>query len=486
MTANHHSFSGSKTETHSKQKTSTLLHSFLTELPVAAALLCDQGNILSCNQHFCSLLQSDEANLKGQYFLNDLGEPDDSKSPVTLPDFHTLNDKPYENKYVFCRNGQNILLRISINPIEDNADDRIAKLLIAEDITELEHTKLHLKQTLSRYETVMKATKDAIWDYNLQTGESYSNHALFEIFGYTPRDLKDNNRWWRQNIHPEDKERVIDKITDIIDSEINAWQDEYRFRTADGNYKFIQDRCVILRDENGQAYRIIGAMSDITEERQTLLDKHERDLMQKMEIAETIIEAQEKERRRISEELHDNVNQILATVKLFIEHIRHNNCLKEGDLLEQCSDHLTEAIGELRNISHNLSTSWLERQGLKFAVTKLATTLESLKGISFDIDMDEFNEAAICKNRLLIIFRIIQEQFQNILKHSRATKVSITLKNRTGEGLLCISDNGVGTICTEGSEGIGLKNIHSRVEVMAGSMSIFTAPGNGFTLRVEF
>jgi PAS domain S-box-containing protein len=232
-----------------------------------------------------------------------------------------------------------------------------------------------------------------------------------------------------------------------------------------------------IRKKSGNPKLYIAILEDITDLNQHTQLNHISDLAK-------VIEAQEMERKRISEELHDNVNQMLATVKMIIDHMKNNN--RPGKLLlRKCSDYLSDVINELRNIAHSLSSSWLEEHGLEMAIRKLAAMIEDAGTITVKINTDYFTEGSLSSHKKLLLFRIMQEQIQNILKHSKASAVSIILNNAAGQGLLKITDNGVGSSSAK-TNGIGLRNIRSRVEVMAGTMNIVTAPGKGFTMEITF
>src|SRR5215831_1462104 len=117
---------------------------------------------------------------------------------------------------------------------------------------------------LQRFNILGMATKDAVWDYNINTGECYTNQNLQEMFGYSPEELKDNYSWWTNNLHPNDRERVIRRLDNMLQTGGSEWQDEYRFRCLNGEYKVIYDRGFIMRDKENKPFRLIGAMQDVS------------------------------------------------------------------------------------------------------------------------------------------------------------------------------------------------------------------------------
>jgi len=144
------------------------------------------------------------------------------------------------------------------------ADENIAGIITnARDVTWRVLAELKNKQHLDRYNTVAKATSDTIWDYNMLTGEVNWNSNIKTMFGYDSAD--DRYQWWYDHVHPDDVERVADLIINNISNRESRWSTEYRFRCADGSYKFVFDRGFLIFDEDGHPVRMIGSMQDVTD-----------------------------------------------------------------------------------------------------------------------------------------------------------------------------------------------------------------------------
>lgn len=133
----------------------------------------------------------------------------------------------------------------------------------SKDITpRIEQEKL-IKESIERFNVVSKATSDIIWDCNFDENTIVWNRAIKGILKYEKKQ-KTSYDWWKENIHPEDRPRVINKLQKDLQSGVIKWKDEYRFLCGDGNYKHIFDRGFVLHAEDGRPYRMIGAMQDIT------------------------------------------------------------------------------------------------------------------------------------------------------------------------------------------------------------------------------
>ncbi|HEX2188924.1 MAG TPA: PAS domain-containing protein [Longimicrobiaceae bacterium] len=124
-----------------------------------------------------------------------------------------------------------------------------------------------LREEEERYRLVTRATNDIIWDWDLGTGEILWNEALGRVMGYAATPLRTPVEWWYEQVHPDDRERVVGGIRAVIDGSGEVWSDEYRFRRADGGWAEVRDRGYVSRDPEGRPTRMIGSMEDFTDQR---------------------------------------------------------------------------------------------------------------------------------------------------------------------------------------------------------------------------
>jgi two-component system sensor histidine kinase UhpB len=297
--------------------------------------------------------------------------------------------------------------------------------------------------------------------------------------------LTDNNNWWRNNLHPDDKERVIGKLDAKLTEGSTIWQDEYRFRCKNGNYKTVLDRGYIIRGAMGEPERLIGAMQDVTEQRTFQQQLIEQKIQHTHEMTQSIINAHEAERKKLAEELHDNVNQLLGVVKLYVGYAQSDPSVK-NDVLKKSAEYLDLVIKEIRQLSKSLSPATLTLNGLMASISDLIDSIEQAMDIVIDLDASSFDEQLLSPSKQLMTYRIIQEQLNNVLKHSKANHVLIQLKQTNGILYLVINDNGIGFDEKQVQHGMGLNNIRSRLEVVKGNMQIQSQPGKGCTLAIHF
>jgi signal transduction histidine kinase len=205
----------------------------------------------------------------------------------------------------------------------------------------------------------------------------------------------------------------------------------------------------------------------------------------KNEMALEVFNAQEHERKKIGEDLHDNINQMLGVVKLYIEHA-HMNPPSREEMLAKSSAYLRQVINEIRTISKALVSPTLADIGLVESIRELADTLLQIKEIDISVNADDFKEDMLNTTQKVMLYRIIQEQLNNIIKHSRAEHVDIELRQRNGMVSLTIQDDGIGFDTTKSTPGLGLKNMRHRLELFNGNMHIDSAPQEGCRLRASF
>jgi len=155
----------------------------------------------------------------------------------------------------------------------------------ARESAERQQAEQRLRESEERYRLAMRATRDALWDWDLKTGRITRNDGLWELFGYEGREVDATGQWWLEAVHPEDLERVMNSLQAVVESpDADRWEAEYRLRRKDGAYATVSDRGFLLRDEHGRASRVVGAMQDVTESRAA-----EAEALQRAQFAQQLI-----------------------------------------------------------------------------------------------------------------------------------------------------------------------------------------------------
>ncbi|MGZ9735841.1 PAS domain-containing sensor histidine kinase [Flavobacterium sp. GNP002] len=132
----------------------------------------------------------------------------------------------------------------------------------------LKNTNNEIKESNEKYDIVAKATSDTIWDWKIQEDSFSWNKGIENVFGYTEDEVGNSSKWWFDKIHPEDSIKMSIRLYSFIEQKTENWQDQYRFKCANNSYKYVLDRGFLLKDENGKAIRMIGAIQDITKQKE--------------------------------------------------------------------------------------------------------------------------------------------------------------------------------------------------------------------------
>jgi len=201
-------------------------------------------------------------------------------------------------------------------------------------------------------------------------------------------------------------------------------------------------------------------------------------------VMQAMLKAQETEKSTIGRELHDNVNQVLAVVKMYLDTLERN---EGGTLITIASarDLLQSAMNEIRNLSHNLAANYEFDKGIEEALQHLVERILRTNKLIIDLYCEESVDMLAGSDMKLTVYRIVQEQLTNIIKHADATEVIIKLLYRDSQVILHIQDNGKGFEIGKVKEGIGLNNIRLRAETLNGKVSIQSSPGRGSSLEIS-
>jgi len=217
-----------------------------------------------------------------------------------------------------------------------------------------------------------------------------------------------------------------------------------------------------------------------------LKDELNREIrLKEKQIEEATQDAKETERSDIAKELHDNINQLLAASKMYIDMAKRggNNC---KIYLNRSSQYTLEAIEEIRKLTKGLTSDVIQHLGLCEALKNICQDTMETNPIKLSMELNGFNEYDFNDKFKLNVYRIVQEQVNNILKHARATGIVISLKHSTESLVLTISDNGIGFDTCKKQSGIGLTNIKSRARAFKGIADFTSLSQKGCTLTVTF
>jgi len=255
-------------------------------------------------------------------------------------------------------------------------------------------------------------------------------------------------------------------------NETNIYKFETQLQGINNDKLFVSCSVTeINRNNHSQGYLIIA--EDVTLKKDS-----------EKQIFRAVLETQERERKRVADDLHDSIGQELSSIKMMLGVVRTKvSDPSKQSIINSTIDILDDSIQDLRNICFNLMPSVLETGGLIYAIQQLIdkTNLKTL----FNSNVDEIH---LEKAAQVSIYRVIQEFINNSMKHSGADIIKIDFQ-QTGKGLIInMSDNGKGFEIKNNSQndGRGLNTMRSRVETFGGNFVLLSKPGDGVHVKITF
>ena len=209
-------------------------------------------------------------------------------------------------------------------------------------------------------------------------------------------------------------------------------------------------------------------------------------------LTRAVLATQEDERRRLATDLHDSVGQVLSAVKMNLSRLEKQHAKAAApdpaylDMFAATQGMVNDSIGEIRNIIRNILPPVLRDFGLVEAVRDLCGKIQQNTGIAvqFSYDGEPFRAKPDSE---VMLYRVVQELFNNALKHAKATELTVSLIRRGGVLTVHFADNGVGFDKRHVTNGLGLRGMEGRIQLLKGEILVDSQPGQGTrtTLRVE-
>jgi len=341
------------------------------------------------------------------------------------------------------------------------------------------------EELLQKMDVLNKVTQEGIIDYHFDSDTAFVNEQMKRLLNIDNGVIPNFRSLQIGNIHPSDADRVTQLFTDFIKRKTSTWKAEYRYRASDGSYRDMISRGYILRDEKtDQPVQMIYSLQDVTELREANSKFFEQQIKFRISLSRSILQAQEHERNRWAEELHDNVGQVLTAAKLSLDLLQDEQ--QENLLIARTSTMVQKALTDIRELSALIKPPSFPDTTLLEALKELTENISRFRNLNFEIEFDEALEKLFSGDQKLLIYRVIQEQLSNVIKYADASLVTIRIESENGQVFILVKDDGKGFDPSTSRTGIGLKNIRSRLQVFSGTMLLDSQPGQGCALQATF
>lgn len=364
-----------------------------------------------------------------------------------------------------------------------NFSELVAQLGVALRIRNVENL---LRKESFKYKLITETLPEAVITIGVKNQIIYCSVHASHLFGYEqPDDLLEKNVL--ELFHPEFKKEAEKCIEKIRQSHLLKDVD-FRFVRNDTSDFAGELSGSIIMDTQDEPAELIFVIRDVTERRQSeerILAYQEK--LKNMNSKLTF--AEEKERKFIAEALHDGLGQILAIVKIKLTSILHEiSMLKVNEVIQESVVMIEEAIKETKSLTYDLSPPILYELGLQAAINWKLSKINNDYGLRTTF-IDKLVDHPLNNDLNILLYHIISELLNNIIKHAKANTVSIQLSKDQNNIYLSVKDDGIGFNIIKDSPmaytGFGLFNVYERLESVQGLMEIDSCVGKGSEIMIQ-
>ena len=474
-----------KSSSHQLEQTLAHNQQMLDGISEGIVLYNRDGAVVSCNQNAEYILEMDQATI-GQWFHPPIEwhvyRKDMSMVLLTEHPIYKafLAGTSLRNQVIGIEINERIKwLSLNISPVLDPGNSNpVAAAISFRDISRQVELENKYNQGETMFKSFMNNTPSLNWITAADGSMIFFNRKSLREFRFDTNVVGKNiyelfPKEAADDFQRNNKEVLKQNRTIIAVEKITSPQGKTR--------SFLVMKFPLRMSDNTIA--IGGTGMDITEQLEMEEALRNQQLSFQKDITRATIEGQEKERAEIGRQLHESVGQVLSTTKLYIDLQLQEGKLNE-ELLVKSTQYLSDAIEEIRFLSGALTPQVLRDIGLTASIRELTDPLINTGKLMVELDIDEDADSATDIDSKLTILRIIQEQLNNIVRHSQAASCRISLQQKGSRLTLSITDDGIGFI-PELEMSSGLTNIKYRVDSYHGDFNLDAAPGKGCTLRVS-
>jgi len=415
------------------------------------------------------------------------------------------------------KDGIDVPVEINLQCVATGVAQQPRMIAIVRDITARKRAEEALRLSEERFRLISRAANDVLWDWDLTTNAVWWNDGFEHAFGYDLTSIEEGIESWTSRVHPDDYPGVQADIQRVIDSGEQDWSVEYRFRHANGTYRYVFDRAYVVRNEQGQAVRMVGAMLDLTARKQA-----EEALRQAKAEAEAATQAKAAFLATMSHEIRTPMNGVIGMTGLLLDTELTPEQREYADTVRHSGEYLLEILNDILDFS-KLETGKAKLEVIGFDLRTLMEDVQTLlagraeaQGIELSLLVQAEVPTAL-RGDPSRLRQILINLVNNAIKFTERGEVVVRValdRAAEEEGLNLVSlrfevrDTGIGmtpaqcgrlfqtfsqadssTTRKYGGTGLGLAICKQLVELMQGAIGVESTPGQGssfwFTVRLS-
>ena len=448
--------------------------------PISYFVISQTGITRNVNYAGIKLFDADKNSMVGKLFLLNIHPEDRDRFYIYFKQLFTSPDAQTCSIRLIKKNQDILNVQIDGIAVKDSTLNPNCYLTVT-DFTAKQQAEQKLQEAKKTLEIALEASSAGIWEIDTVTGKIYFDDFCLALYGLEKGSFDGKYETLINGVYQNDRKNVDHDIRQAI-----IWEKEFniRFRVSSYNQglKYVQARAQVVTDQQ-QKKRFIGTFTDISDKMIMEMEASRIKEEQQQMILSAGLQAEENEKKRISEILHNGIGQMLYAVKLNINQLKNTEEKPSYDYLMQL---LNQSIRDIRNISFELAPSILTDFGLAATLEDMAVRLSSNK-LKVDTKVSHTCKSLPFQTQLNI-FRMVQELVNNSIKHAQASNISVEVIKKAKKTFITVADNGIG-FDTENSKeapkGIGLSSIKNRLRLYKGTLTIESSPQTGTSVQAS-